>query len=1060
MLAVLVLPAHPETVFLDPGCENRELDSALEYYVDATAAVTIEEIQSPEYLYQFASMGEESRGFGYSESAVWIHFDLQNDSRMPQHRYIEYTYPMIDYIDLWVIKDGVTQSYRGGDCRPFDERPVRYRNFIVPLVLKEGQRAAVYVRLQSRGSLMAELNLWESDVFGDQKRNGLPIVWIFYGIMMALAVYNLFIFFSIREEAYIYLSGFILSVGMFMFVHNGLAFQFFWPENTWLANRTHPFFMLLSIFFTTLFTWKFLSVHLYHRLIHRILVASATVTLVAMPASLLLPYNMATQLAVMLAVLNVLLAFMAGIASLVNNRRPALYFLVSWSFFLLGAVMLSLNVYGVLPEVWFTSWGAQFGASFMALTLSMGIADGINRMREERQRAYQALQSSEEKYRVFVENATEGILILRGGHIYYANQRMIDFSGYTVDGLYSRGIEELIESDEDGGRHVLDGLTSEGLLSEIRKGEVRLVKRNSETLDMLVSIAPLSLSDAVGIIAIFTDITEQKHTRELIRQQYDEIRIQYDRLESLNSELVKAHQELLETRESIKHERDQLAATLSSIGDGVIVYDQEGNIRMMNPVAEKITGYSSDEGIGSSVSTVVQIKNDDEKSNLSSAEAFTRTFSNDLTGVPFQLTDNKGNEHVVEINGAPVRGSSGELLGVVLAIRDTTEKVLLERELMKMSKLESLGILAGGIAHDFNNLLTAVLGNLSIMEEQVEEVSPLRKYLQNVEQATHRAVNLTRQLLTFSKGGTPLLKSASPLELLNETVQFIMAGSPVQVEIINKEEIWPVAVDINQISQVFNNIILNAKQAMARSGELSITLKNHFALDPDIPLPPGRYVSIAFSDTGPGIDTKHLSRIFDPFFTTKEDGSGLGLASSYSIVKKHGGYITVQSESSRGTTFTVYLKASDKPEDSKEHRLSIQGKAYNGRVLILDDEESILDVARNMFGYLGFTVDTERDGAGVLEKVDAIHASGDEYLFIIMDLTVPGGMGGRETMEKLRDSGKAVRGIVSSGYSDDPVMADPEKYGFIDVLKKPYTLQEIGEMLERLQIPTKEDTRR
>jgi PAS domain S-box-containing protein len=384
------------------------------------------------------------------------------------------------------------------------------------------------------------------------------------------------------------------------------------------------------------------------------------------------------------------------------------------------------------------------------------------------------------------------------------------------------------------------------------------------------------------------------------------------------------------------------------------------------------------------------------------------------------------------------------------AIRDISERKRFEYELLKSEKLDSIGMLAGGIAHDFNNILTAILGYLSLSKMDAEHGSELFRQLENAERATVRAKDLTQQLLTFSKGGVPVKTLTSVKEIIKDSANFALRGSKVKCELELADDLWVIEADEGQISQAINNLTMNAQQAMPAGGIMSITSENVLVHDKDnLPLQEGKYVNITVSDSGHGIPKKLFSKIFDPYFTTKQKGSGLGLAVVYSIIKNHGGYINVESELGAGTTFTIYLPAS--PQHMQKKKV-LADKIFTGkgRILVMDDNKMVRDVLGDILKYLGYNVDFSKDGAEAFEIYRIALESEQPFDVVIMDLTVPGGMGGKETLQELLAIDPKVKAIVSSGYSTDPVMAHYKEYGFIDVITKPYKSTEISEKIHRI----------
>ncbi len=388
--------------------------------------------------------------------------------------------------------------------------------------------------------------------------------------------------------------------------------------------------------------------------------------------------------------------------------------------------------------------------------------------------------------------------------------------------------------------------------------------------------------------------------------------------------------------------------------------------------------------------------------------------------------------------------------GLVYAVaRDVTERKLLEEERAKAAKLESIGVLAGGIAHDFNNILTSILGNISLASMVIDQDrDKTRELLEESEKACLRARDLTQQLLTFSKGGQPIKKTISLAKLIRDAAGFSLRGSNVSCEYDIPAELWSADVDEGQISQVINNLVINADQAMPGGGTITIKTENLIVESSDtFPLVEGKYVKISIKDQGIGIQEDHLSKIFDPYFTTKQKGNGLGLSTTYSIINKHGGYIEVESGLMVGTTFQIYLPASSRQVGKKEGKKK-QIAAISGRVLVMDDEQALLNVLSKMLVQLGHEVECAEDGSQAIRMYKKAHDSGQRFDVVILDLTIPGGMGGQETIKRLVKIDPEVKAIVSSGYSNDPVLANYRDHGFSSVVSKPYRFEELREVLQ------------
>ena len=379
----------------------------------------------------------------------------------------------------------------------------------------------------------------------------------------------------------------------------------------------------------------------------------------------------------------------------------------------------------------------------------------------------------------------------------------------------------------------------------------------------------------------------------------------------------------------------------------------------------------------------------------------------------------------------------------------------LQAELARAGKLESLGLLAGGIAHDFNNLLTVLMGNISLIRLDATLSDEARGSLDQAARAAARARDLTQQLLTFAKGGSPLRTAVSLPEVVREVTEFALRGSKVRCRFDLPADLWPANVDKGQIGQVVQNIVINALQAMPDGGEVDVTLSNReIGSEFAGVLAPGRYLRLDIGDHGPGIGAADLARIFDPYFTTKQQGSGLGLATVHSIVKKHAGHITVESAPDRGTVFRIWLPAAPpgvavRPDSTQPLGASAV-LAGGARVLVMDDEEFIRNLAGSILRRHGCRATAVADGAAALREYARAREAAEPYDLVILDLTIPGGMGGRQAMEELLKLDPGVKAIVSSGYSNDLVLANYQAHGFRGMISKPYDVADFIDTVERV----------
>ena len=401
----------------------------------------------------------------------------------------------------------------------------------------------------------------------------------------------------------------------------------------------------------------------------------------------------------------------------------------------------------------------------------------------------------------------------------------------------------------------------------------------------------------------------------------------------------------------------------------------------------------------------------------------------------------------VEIVSVPILWRNHSAIQTV--IRDITKRKQAEDALFKSKKLESLGVLAGGIGHDFNNLLAAILLKNKIATSELKQGKDISNRLKEIEQIVYRAKGLAHQLLTFAEGGAPIIKPCSIADIISQTVNFVLSGSKIDCKFDFADDLYSAKVDEEQISQVVQNLIINAQQSMPEGGTIRISANNKY-LNENNPfsLKKGDYIEISIKDEGTGIPSKYLLKIFDPYFTTKKNGTGLGLSIVYSIVKKHKGHISVESEIGKGTKFIILLPAERTKVEIEPDKI-VEKQRGEGKILVMDDEIDILESLSELLRSYGYEVDTACDGTEAIEKYTSALKKGEPFDLVILDLTVQGGMGGKDTMAKLREIDPNVKAIVSSGYSNDLIMANYEKYGFRGVIAKPYKIEDLNEIIAK-----------
>jgi PAS domain S-box-containing protein len=499
-----------------------------------------------------------------------------------------------------------------------------------------------------------------------------------------------------------------------------------------------------------------------------------------------------------------------------------------------------------------------------------------------------------------------------------------------------------------------------------------------------------------------------------------------------------------QAEEALRTSEEWLRALIEHSPAAILLKDTEHRYLLVNKRFEQWYGMAQEDVVGKRSHELLP----PEEAEV--YEAQDREVLAARTAIVWEVTVSfaDGTQHQVLVTKYPVFDARGKPVGVCTINTDITEQKQLEDVLLRARKIESIGVLAGGIAHDFNNLLTGIMGNISLTKMLVGQETQAVARLTEAENACRRATALTRQLLTFSTGGAPVRQTISMVELLTESVKFALRGSNVRAAFTIAENLWPADVDAGQIDQVFHNVAINAVQAMPDGGVVHVQADNCWLNTGEVPsLAEGRYLKMSLRDHGSGISAEALPNIFDPYFTTKEHGSGLGLATAYAIITKHGGAITVESEDGVGTTFVIYLPATQGAilpvQDAPDTPL-----LGSGRILVVDDEAAIRDLLQAMLTTIGYEVVCVRDGAEAIAVYQKAQAEERPFAATILDITIPGGMGGLEALPRLRALDPQATVLISSGYANDPVMADFQRYAINGVIAKPYTVQKLHDALQ------------
>ncbi len=633
-----------------------------------------------------------------------------------------------------------------------------------------------------------------------------------------------------------------------------------------------------------------------------------------------------------------------------------------------------------------------------------------------RKMAEESLQESRERYRTLVEDSFDGIFVQKGPNIVFANSRLYRMLGYEDGEL--KGVEHWCIYHPDS-----QALTRERAEARMRgedvpaQYEVKLLRKDGSSFEGEINARAVSLGTEPGIQVWVRDITGRKLAEAALRESEEKYR-----------------------------------SIIENIEEAYYEVDLAGYFTFLNDAAVQMLGYKRDEILGKHYEQILKTDNGAQISEVFGTVSRTEK---SVKAYKWKYLSREGIEKDLEVSVSLIRDSAGKPSGFRGICRDVSERIRAEEELLKMEKLESIGVLAGGIAHDFNNILTAIQGNISLAKMFANPKDKICRRLEEAEKAGMRARDLTRQLLTFSRGGAPVKKTIPINDIVRDSCEFALRGSNVKCDLELLSDVWAVDADEGQIGQVISNLVINADQAMPQGGHIMVEAENLIvAKDSVLPLTEGRYVKISVRDTGFGIPEEHLPKIFDPYFTTKQKGSGLGLATSYAIVQNHHGLITVESELGSGTSFHLYLPASEKLQEFefKSGPEPVRGK---GKILLMDDDQLIRDLANEALSALGYEVILADDGEKAIDLYKAAKKTAESFDVVIMDLTVPGGVGGQEAIETLRRFDPEVKAIVSSGYSNDPIMADYKKFGFEGVVCKPYTVNELSETIQQVIIGNK-----
>lgn len=636
----------------------------------------------------------------------------------------------------------------------------------------------------------------------------------------------------------------------------------------------------------------------------------------------------------------------------------------------------------------------------------------VRRYVGERKEVEEEIRDRESRCHSLFESANDAMLVAdaESGVIITANRKAGELLGKPAGEIVGMHQAELHPPEEaERYRRIFQEAVQSGRGIE---GGLWVCKGDGGRVPVEISANVVDWGDRKVILGIFRDVTERRRA------------------------------------EALRESEESFHALADNANDGILVSDQDGFHVYANRRMSEITGHAVEDLVGLHFRDILP---PDEVSKV--AERFKKRVEGESAPRQYETALRRKDGSLVPVEITSSRTTWRGKFGVIVIVRDVSQRRQMEEDMVRIGKLESLGVLVGGIAHDFNNILTAVLGNISMIQARAEPDSPTQERLAMAEKAALRARDLVRQLITFSRGGAPARKAVSIADLVRRSAGFALGGSNVRSECLLPENIWPAEVDEEQVLQALAHVLMNADESMP-GGVIRIQAENVLVDDTlGLPIDPGRYVRVSVCDHGSGIAPEHLRRIFDPYFTTKKKGRGLGLAITDSIVRRHGGHVSVESTPASGTAFHLYFPASQAPAEAPPSDRVAPTRGQRRRVLVMDDEEPVRDALGRMLMHLDCDVAAAGDGAEAIEIFSTARESGQPFDAVIMDLTIPGGMGGKEAVSKILEIDPKARVIVSSGYSDDPVMADFRTHGFCAVLPKPYRIDELQNTLSRTWKP-------
>ncbi len=1045
------------SVSVNPAVSGMPLGLHLDYLEDPEGVWSLDDVRNPVQARRFVQSTEINPNFGMQRSVYWTRIYLNMEKRYQDERWIvETEMPLLDRLDVFFVKNDQLVVHKPlGLLFPPSEQDLVTGNvsFLIPENLNGN--FVIYLRYETKETLLLGLRLWDAkDLLGKTFRSTL-LYGLALGILLALVFYNLLLYFSLRDRTYIYYLLFLTAFFLYWMVIDGFVHPFLWLSPVTGMNRLPLLLSTSTLILGLAFSRRFLNTsEILPR--HDRFLKAKTVLAVAFLALIPFDYFLASHLIAIVAFFSIFGLGTAALFAWRQGYRPARYYLLAWTFMLSSSAVFLLMLVGLFPANVLTRNALLFGLDLGGVLLSFALADRIRNITEDyksklehtvrarttdlqatvfrlhseianRKKVEEELRISEKWFRTAFNTSPDSIVVSRqeDGMILDINKgftRLTGFSRKEAIGKTSKELELWVDPKDR--ERMLDEFRRNGLITNL---EITFNSVNGPVL-CLLSGCPMEVDGRTNLLIFIRDITEWMHAQNMLK----EVEQKY--------ELILEHANVI-----------------------VWTYDMKAShFLFASSALTTILGYTEEEAKTQCLEDVL---------TPASLQAAGKELLHLMDNWPETSRFHLEAEHIhkdgsriwLEVSGSRLMDGNEDSFLISGVSRDISERKqaefkqrALEDQLRQSQKMEAIGRLAGGVAHDFNNILTGINGNLALARMEIDSEDSAQELLQEVERASSRAANLTRQLLAFSRKQFFTLRALNLNDLVEDLKKMLapILGETVRLETRLTEDPWEIRADAGQIEQVLVNLAVNARDAMPTGGTLRIETENR-RVDEQISeksesLNPGDYIVIRVIDTGSGIDEETRLRIFEPFFTTKSKGkgTGLGLAMVYGIIEQHGGHIEVISEIGRGTEFRVLLpRSQEKRQDSPVESLNL-GDWPTGTetILFVEDERLVREIAIRTLHRLGYHVIEAAHGEEALER--GREFQGDIHI-LVTDIVMPG-MNGRELADEIVADRPGIKILFTSGYTDDIILRHGVRNREVNFLPKPYSPEIIARKVREI----------